>query len=260
MIVDQVSELVKAQLKSSLDLSFAETNLAEAKLMAATADNERQAAHVQVAETLGRPSGEEFELADEPMPNVEPLALSELRVRALQKRPELRALRSEAEAMQHLASAERALRYPTVAATMGTGYVPSGSPKLSSPYAAAGLNISLPFMNGGLYKAREAEAELRARAAQQHILALENRIVRDVSTALLDVTTAYEKIRLSQQLVEQASQLLELAETRYDLGLSSIVELSQAQLAKTNAEIQNANARYDYQVRRSVLTYQTGEL
>jgi outer membrane protein len=51
-----------------------------------------------------------------------------------------------------------------------------------------------------------------------------------------------------------------LAEARYNLGLSSIVELSQAQLNKTRAEIEQASARYDYQARMSSLRYQLGTL
>jgi outer membrane protein len=65
---------------------------------------------------------------------------------------------------------------------------------------------------------------------------------------------------LSAQLVQQATLALDLAQARYDLGLSSIVELSQAQLARTNAEIQQASARYDYQLQRTLVGYQIGEL
>lgn len=260
LVVDQVSELVKASLKSSLDQSFAETNLAEAKLLVASADNERQAAYADLAQALGRQSLEMVELAEEPAPNVEPLAISELREQALRRRPDLKAMRLDLEAAHEFAAAERAAKFPSVAATAGVGYVPNSGPNLSSDYAAAGVNISLPFLNGGLFKARQAEAEIRAQAIERRISDIENRIVRDVNTAWLSVNTAAERIRLTQQFVDQASQALELAQTRYDLGLSSIVELSQAQLAKTNADIQYATAKYDYQLRRSVLEYQTGDL
>jgi outer membrane protein len=60
--------------------------------------------------------------------------------------------------------------------------------------------------------------------------------------------------------LDQATQALDLAQTRYDLGLSSIVELSQAQLNKTSAEIASASAKYDYQLQRAVLDYQIGAL
>jgi outer membrane protein len=53
---------------------------------------------------------------------------------------------------------------------------------------------------------------------------------------------------------------MDLARGRYDLGLSSIVELSQAQLNLTSAQIANTTAQYDYQTERAILDYQVGAL
>ena len=72
--------------------------------------------------------------------------------------------------------------------------------------------------------------------------------------------TAFERVGLTGQLLKQAQLALDLARGRYDLGLSSIVELSQAQLNLTAAQIGSASARYDYQAQRAVLTYQVGAL
>lgn len=258
LVADQVTELVRSKLKSGLDQSFAETNLAEARLLAASADNERKAAYAELSEALGERLDQPVELAEEPPPNLEPLALSELTSKALRDRPDLKATRLESDAARQFASAEHALRLPSVAATMGAGYVPNAGTNLKSDYAAAGLNIALPFLNGGLYKARAAEAQLHAQAVAHRTSELENKIIRDVSKAWLDANTTSERIALTRQFVEQASHALELAQTRYDLGLSSIVELSQAQLVKTNADIQYATATYDYQLRRAILEYTTG--
>ena len=54
-------------------------------------------------------------------------------------------------------------------------------------------------------------------------------------------------------VTEQAQKALDLAQSRYKLGLSSIVELSQAQLNETQAEIAQASAKYDYQTQTSIL-------
>ena len=260
LIVDQVSELVKAQLRSSLDLSVVQTNLAEARLLLSGLTNEQKAAHAELAEAMGQQTADLFELAEEPLPLLEPLAISELRIRALKMRPELSAVRLDTDAARHQAAAEKALRYPAVAAVAGAGVVPTRVSSLQSDYAAVGLNVTLPFLNGGLFKARQAEAELTARALDRRLAEIENRIVRQVTTAWLDVNNATERLTLTQQLVDQARQSLELAQTRYDLGLSSIVELSQAQLTNTNAEIQHAAARYDLLQRRATLAYATGDL
>jgi outer membrane protein len=86
---------------------------------------------------------------------------------------------------------------------------------------------------------------------------LRDRITRDVRTSWLNASTAYNRVNVSQQLQDQANRALDLAQTRYQLGLSSIVELSQAQLQQTQAEIGSAQATYDYRLALSVLKYQT---
>ena len=78
--------------------------------------------------------------------------------------------------------------------------------------------------------------------------------------AWLNTQTAFQRLDLTAQMFQQAADALELAQGRYNLGLSSIVELSQAQLNKTSAEIQQASAKYDYQALRAVLDYQLGAL
>ena len=122
------------------------------------------------------------------------------------------------------------------------------------------MNINVPVFNGHLFSARRSEAELRAQAAAQNLRDLENRVARDIQIAWLNASTAFERLGLTAQLLEQASLAMDLAQSRYDLGLSSIVELSQAQLNKTSAEIASASAKYDYQLLRAVLEYQAGAL
>jgi len=61
-------------------------------------------------------------------------------------------------------------------------------------------------------------------------------------------------------MVDQANQTLRLAQTRYDLGLGAIVELNQAQLSQTQAQINAAAAKYDYIARLAELDFTTGNL
>ena len=88
---------------------------------------------------------------------------------------------------------------------------------------------------------------------------LRDTIVRDVTTTVLQAQENFNRIAVAQQLVSQADSALSLAQTRYQLGLSSIVELSDAQLLQTQAQIELANARYAYQGSLSAIRYQTGQ-
>ena len=102
------------------------------------------------------------------------------------------------------------------------------------------------------------EAQLRAQAVAQQTRQLKDVIVRDVQTAWLDANNAFTRLGVTAQLLNQANESLGLAQTRYKLGLSSIVELSQAQLQQTEANITNTNAQYQYRLTLAALNFQTG--
>ena len=166
----------------------------------------------------------------------------------------------EQGAAERFARAEHALLYPSIAAAGTAGFVPAGEAVIPGRYGAIGLNVNIPVFNGGLFKARQTEAELKAKAANENVNDLANRVTRDVRVAYLNALTAFERVGLTGQLLKQAQLALDLAQGRYDLGLSSIVELSQAQLNLTSAQIASASARYDYQTQRTIVDYQIGAL
>lgn len=84
--------------------------------------------------------------------------------------------------------------------------------------------------------------------------------MRDVRVAWASAATAFQRMDVTAQFLRQASLALDLAQGRYNLGLSSIVELTQAQLSLTQAEIENLSAKYDYQSQYAVLQYALGLL
>src|SRR5581483_208576 len=221
LIAEQVGALTSAKLKSQLDLSFANVNLADAKLLLASAQNNIASAQAQLAEAMGLPGQTAFALDDEPLPQAMPDQVQPLLDEALRNRPELANLRLEENAAERFAQAERDLYFPTISVVGTAGFVPTGQVQIPGRYGAVGVNVSIPIFNGGLFKARHTEAELKARAAAQNITAQENRVIRDVRTAWLAATTAYDKLGLTQQLLDQAKLALDLAQSRYNLGLSS---------------------------------------
>ncbi len=260
LVADQVAALAKSKLKSALDVSFANVNLSEAKLLLISAQNELAASFADLSQALGDNTQERFALAEEPIQPALPPDPSELVAEALKQRPDLLSLRLEHEAALKFATAEKDLSLPTISALATTGYLPTHDDRLSNRYLAAGINVNFPVFNGRLFSARRSEAELRAQAAEQNARDAENRISRDVAVAWLNASTAFQRLAVTTELLNEAKQALDLAQARYDLGLGSIVELSQAQLNETSAHIASARARYEYQGQRSALAYQVGAL
>ncbi len=260
LVSDQVTALAQSKLKSTLDVSFANVNLAEARLLLSQAENDLKNSETELATDMGLPNERAFDLTEEGMPAPLPVTVDELLRTALQNRPELRDLRLQESAAERFTKAERALVMPSIGMVGSAGFVPEAYQTVPGRYGAIGVNVNVPLFNGGLYKARRTEAELRAKAVAQNVTGLENLVARDVRVAYLNATTAYDRIALTRQLLEQAQLALDLSQTRYDLGLGSIVELSQAQLGLTSAQIANTNAQYDYQAQRVAIDYATGLL
>ncbi len=260
ILVDQITTLKKNKLRSLVDVSFAEVDLAQAKLLLVQAQNNEHASYADLATALGLANPQPFELAEEPMPPAPLTDPTDLIVQALQDRPDLSSARFTHEAALRYARAERDLWMPTISATGAAGLTPAYQVPLSDRYAAAGINVNIPIFNGFLYSARHQEADLRAKAADQAMRDLADRISRDVRNAWLDTGTAYQRLSVTAELLKEATLALDLAQGRYKLGLSSIVELSQAQLNLTEAQIEDTNAKYDFQVQTAVLDYQIGQL
>jgi outer membrane protein len=111
-----------------------------------------------------------------------------------------------------------------------------------------------------LFSARREEAHQRALESDQHVRDLEDSIARDVRAAWASSVTAYQELDVTAQMVREASLGMSLAQGRYNIGLSSIVELTQAQLNLTSAEIENLTAKYGYQAQYAELQYAIGAL
>ncbi len=257
-VSDQAEALFKSKLRSQLDFSFASVNLAQAKLLVLDAQNSERAALATLSAVLGYPRLQDFQLVeDKTVLTAPPGNVDDLISEALAMRPEILALGFQYQSAQKFQTAERDLFLPTIQAVGVVGDTPVRDPVLSNWYGAVGVNVGIPLFNGFLYNARSREARLRTQATQERLLDLRNRISRDVRTSWLNANTAYQRVSVTQQLLDQANLALDLAQTRYNMGLSSIVELSQAQLQQTQAQIGNAQAGYDYRLALAILDYQT---
>jgi outer membrane protein len=260
LVFDQVTELEKNKIKSGLDVSFAHVDLSQAQLLLIQAQNDLQGSFAQLTAALGYSDQRTFQLTDEPLPSAPPANVTVLVQQALRDRPEMIGQRLDVESAQSYTTAERDLRLPTISAAGVAGLTPYAQSPLGPRYAAAGFNVNIPLFNGHLYSALESEAASRARAQDQYLRDLQNRITRDVHTAWLNANSAFERLSVTEQLLNEANQALDLAQSRYRLGLSSIIELSQAQLNQTQAQIEQASAKYDYAIQHSFLNYQLGTL
>jgi len=264
----QIDELAKNSLKSTLDLTFAQVNLSQAKLLQLDAQNNLDSSRAALAAVLGFDHQEAFELSEaDTQPPAPPTEVDGLIRTAFQQRPDLQAFHYEQQAAEKFRQAQRDQLFPVISALGVAGGTPVRPdcfggcfPNyfVSSWYGAIGVNMSIPIFNGFLFSAEASEAKYRAQAAAENTRDLRDRIARDVRTAWLAAGTAFQRVGVSAELAKEADLSLRLAQSRYQLGLGSIVELSQAQLQQTDAAIGYVNAQYQYRLALSTLNFEIG--
>jgi outer membrane protein len=255
--VDKIQALTNAKLKSDLDLSFAKVDVARARLLVLESQSSYQTSLAALSAILGYPDQQDFELIQPneaitpPVPDAGPLILE-----ALRQRPEVGSLQFQVESAQKSSAAEHDLWRPTINALGVAGTTPVRDPAITPNwYGAVGVNANIPLFSGFLYSARAKTADLQTEVLRQRLADLRNNVARDVRTSWQQTNQAYERLSVTRQLREQADLALDLAQQRYNLGLGSIVEFTQAELGKTEADIADTDATYQYRLTQLVLAY-----
>ena len=257
----QVNQMTQNKLKSTLDLAFADVNLSQSQLLQLDAQNNADATMASLDTVLGLDHEVTYQLIDDtagidgPPADYDPLIQT-----ALAQRPDLQSLGFGEQSAQKFARAQWDQMLPSITAAGTVGTVPIRVDQYYTDnwWGAIGVNMNIPIFNGFLYSSEAKEAAYRAQADAERTRNLRDQIVRDVRTVWLQANTAYQRIAVTAQLLKEANLGLQLAQTRYQLGLSSIVELSQAQLQQTSAAIDNTNAQYQYRLALATLNYQIG--
>ena len=261
---NQVTELARNQLRSQVDVSFADVQVAQAKLLLLNAQEAIEEAQAELGAALGSDMPAIYQLAEQPLPPSPAATVDPLLVDAVMNRPELASLKLSYESANKFAEAEKDLSRPTVNVLGAAGFIPlikqEGSTPIPAEYEGIAANVNIPIFNGHQFAARRAAAQERALEANQRIRDEQDRILRDVRMAWSAAQAAYQRIDVTAQEMSQAASALSLAQGRYDLQLASIVELTTAQLNLTQAQIDNLNAKYDYETQYAVLQYAIGML
>src|ERR1700733_3802630 len=264
LLDNQVTELARNKLRSQVDVSFADVNVSQAKLLLLRAQDSVAGALAELGRAMGLDQPAGYQLSDEPLPPAPPAISDALVSQAIDNRPELASLRAARESAYKFVAAERDLSRPTVSAIAVAGYTPyiknPTTTAIPPEYEGVGANVSIPIFSGHLFSARREVAYQHALESDQKLRDEQERVSRDVRVAWASANDAYQRIDVTAQFLRQASLALQLAQGRYDLSLASIVELTQAQLNVTSAEIENLNAKYDYQIQFAALQFTIGLL
>jgi outer membrane protein len=261
VIKRQVEVLYRNQLKSKLDLGLVQVQLSDAEYLVIRARNDLAAAFADLNNAMGVEGPTTYSLEELPVTVEPPRTLDALVGEAMDRRPELLALKERIRTAEHRIRAADTTNFPTfqVVGSAGDTEHISNRPNLQDGgWWAVGGVVSVPIFTGFLIQNQVAEATAQQRETQAVYRTVAQNVQLQVKDSFLDVVTLIPQIKVAEQQVLIAREALSLASQRYKLALSSIVEVTQSEVAVTTAETRLAETQYDAKIAEARLRYAVG--
>ncbi|MBI5460829.1 MAG: TolC family outer membrane protein [Gammaproteobacteria bacterium] len=168
---------------------------------------------------------------------------------ALKQNPGLAAARAGSEAARQQIQIARAGHYPTVDANASYSYLDSnlsGIRTLERNDGAVGVQLNVPLYQGGYVNSKAREARYRFDEARERLDASQRATERQTRDAYRGVISGMSEVRAATQARTSSTTALEAAQTGYEVGTRTIVDVLDAQRALSLAELNLSQARYTY--------------
>lgn len=239
---------VDAGVAAQFDLLRAETAVAQAEQALLNARNQRELAAAALNNLLGRDLNTPVQVVKPTeLPTLQEVALETLTQQAYTNRPEIVAAERGVElARVNIRNAQRGA-LPSLLLTGQADFNLNTSPFNPRRETYTGVVVlSVPIWDSGITRAREAQARDDLEIAQLRLQQAREGVALEVRQAYLNLQDAQKRLTVVQKGLEQATEALRLARVRFEAGVSPQLEISDAELAFTQAQTNFVNAQFDY--------------
>lgn len=234
----------RAGTKSKYDVTKAEVDLSNAKLDLLQSENDLKLALVSLNNAMGIFDAPAYEIEDNLDYRKTALSLEEALQQAYLYRPDLRSLAQQLEAAKQALEAAKREYWPSINGTAGYGVDGSEYP-LSSGWNV-GINVSLNLFEGFATKNKVAEKNAEMRKIQAKINKQKLQIDMEVRKAYLNMEKAVRSISDTELQMRQATENLELANLKYEAGLNTPLEVTDATVSYADAKLKHIKSLYEY--------------
>jgi outer membrane protein TolC len=271
LIVRQARAFFEVGTRAKIDVTRAESNFYNAQSGLIAAQNSMKVAWVSLKNAMGLPDLPEQRLPEITTAQVEsfaitafPLSLEQARAQAFKIRPDLLSFDAQLKAQDQTIATNRRGHLPDIIFDASHGWRNSGNGEsaLSNIPLHRGwqtkVSLNIPIFDGfrTTYKVEESVRtyySIRAAAEQQ-----KQQVALEVEQGYANVVSAQEKIKASGAAEQAAKENLELANGRYQVGVGSIIEVTDAQQLNVQAEVDYVNSLYSYKVAEAQLLKAVG--
>ena len=250
--VHEATVKAAAGLKPEIDVYTANAALARVKLQLVDAQNSAATAKVSLDNAMGLgESVPDYSQATALDYSAVPAVVDTFVQQALDQRPDLKMLLDEARAVGAQIQQYRSNYLPSVGAA--AGYDLRGQDATPGNNYYAGILITWPLFNGFLTDHQIAEAKLRQQAIAHDVQDLRQLVILQVKRSFLDWQASVERVHQAEQTLDASRVELQLANQRYQTGLGSIIELTDAEQRFTEDEALRVKALASFSIAKAAL-------
>jgi outer membrane protein len=256
-IAGQIETLYRQQLKSKLDFDLAHVELVNAQSLLVKSRNDLRSSFADLNRTMGVAGADDYVLEDVSV-EIRPQKPLDGWINESLSHPEVKRAREQTASADARLTAAKRQYLPTVSAIASGGTFDPFDPRQNQQTGGwwmAGAMISMPLFTGFLIENQVAEASAQREAASAATTGIEQALTQQVTNAYLDTITLAQQIKLAEEQVKTAQEALQLSKQRYRLGLGTVVEVTQSEVALTAAQTRLADTQYDYKIAEVTLIY-----
>ena len=233
-----------AGVKPKVDVTIAEVNLSNSKLMLIQAENAVSIAMARLNNAMGLPYGTKYNVADNLRYLPCDITLDEAIEVAKQSRPDyLLADLRIAQANQYVKLAKKTY-FPKI--TIEGQYQLGGKTFTSNYGYNYGAYLNFPTVNGMLIKNQIKEAKASYAKEMANATNTKNNIYFEIQKAYYDMNEKKSSIPVAFLGMKQAKENYELSYGRYKVGVGNPVELKEAQVQYQDAMLKYYNTLYEF--------------
>jgi outer membrane protein len=246
-VFKQAEEFFNQGIRAKVDVAKAEANLFAARTSLIRAENNRDIARIELANAMGMASLGERTLAEPSPLSLSLPERSSSQQDAVRNRPELQQFAALKSAASGNLKSAKSSYLPILSGIASVGYADRDFPPTGNVWGV-GLNLTVPLFSGfsSVEQVREATAAINSIEARQNSLRLQ--IIKEVESAWLGVNEAAARMVSTEKEVAAANESKSLAEGRYQEGVGSIIEVTDAQSQALDAQTSNIQAKYDFYI------------
>ncbi|MDO9530553.1 MAG: TolC family protein [Deltaproteobacteria bacterium] len=248
-LLKQAQGFYQVGLKAKIDVTKAEANLYDAEAGLIKAKNGVDLARVTLMTALGLKTWPFTQVEDMLEVKAQPQSLEGLKTQAQQRRPELLKNRHQQDYNAAAVKVAQAGYFPVFTSNAAYGWQSVDRPFANQPSTwSVGAAMTFPLFEGLSTSYAVAQNKAQLRATLENFEVLRQNVTKEVDQAYLDVKSGWELIRASKKALEAARENLRLAWGRYQAGVGTIIEVTDAQVQFSQADLKFVQALYDYRV------------